>query len=959
MSMRIPSATYRVQFNLNFRFSDAEALVPYLHDLGISDLYASPRFKARKGSSHGYDVADPLRINSELGTEEEFDRLVSRLHQYGMGLLLDIVPNHMAASSENPWWMDVLENGRSSRYAAFFDIDWEPQGIKIATLEKGRVILPILASHYSDILVNQAIRLRFDDLGFFFQYEDHRLPVNPGTYGEILELAAKNLDPADESTISSLKELCIWSKSLHAENGTNVLSGEWESVVPELKAGIWRLWQNTETFRRGIDEALRIFNGIQGQHSSFSFLDSLLSRQSYRLAHWRLAPYEANYRRFFDINDLVGLRTEDPLVFSARHSSIMHLIQEGKVSGLRVDHIDGLFDPLQYLERLKAIPVPSEPIAQDGPRIYTVVEKILCGDEKLPPEWPVAGTTGYNFMNALNALFVHPEGLRDLEESYRRFAGVEESFSDAWCRHKKRVIDELFAADFDLLSHRLGELAAICAQGVDIPVRELICGLKEVTACLPVYRTYCRGLCVSSQDRFFLDAALSDARRRSSSVSESTFGFLRNLFLAELPLETKEDQEKWLAFITRWQQFTGAVMAKGLEDTALFAHHSLLSINEVGNNPYRGQIRFGISAFHEFNRAVLRSYPHTMNTTSTHDTKWSEDMRARLNVLSEMPREWAKCLRRWSRMNKSRKTLVDGRPVPTPNEEVIFYQAMLGIWPLAPFRDVDRNAMQIRLGEFFVKAAREAKAETNWLSPNEEHESALRKFVSSVLAAPVSDPFISDFLRLHRDIAVLGACNSYSQQLLKITAPGVPDFYQGSEFWDLHLTDPDNRQPVDFRARVSVLENLKSQGAALPAERVDELLTRWANGELKLYLIMRLLNFRLSHADLFTKGCYVPIATHGPYRRSVFAFARHFEGQSLVSVAPRLLKNIVKVGTFPLGKIWETTSVEIPGSLPRKWKDALTGEEINLSAGIEGSMVPVAQLFGALPFAVLSSVADG
>lgn len=959
-AMRIPSATYRVQFNLNFRFADAEALVPYFHDLGISDLYASPRFKARRGSSHGYDVADPMLINSELGTEEEFDRLAARLRQYGMGLLLDIVPNHMAASSENPWWMDVLENGSQSRYAPFFDIDWEPQGIKVATLENNRVILPILARPYADILWSRGIRLRFDDRGFFFQYEDHRLPLRPETYRDALELCPEDLKNRNESTAASLGDLRALSEALsNPENSGGIHSEDRQKSSAELKTRLWCLHQNDETIRCAVDEVLRLFNGVQDQPSSFDPLDSLLSRQAYRLAHWRLAPYEANYRRFFDINDLVGLRIEDPVVFSARHSSIMRLIQESKVSGLRVDHIDGLLDPLEYLERLKAIPIPcaDEDKNHDGLHIYTIVEKILCADETLPREWPVMGTTGYDFLNALNALFVDPQGYRNLEESYRRFAGIKESFADTWYQRKKQVIDELFATDLKRLGHRLGRVAALDVRGRDIPVHELINGLKEITACLPVYRTYCRNKIPSEQDRVFLKAALSDACRRASpsSVGGATFDFLRSLFLAELLLDGEEKQKAWQTFMTGWQQFTGAVMAKGLEDTALFAHHGLISINEVGNNPFHEQIRFGIHALHEFNRVTLHNHPHTMNATSTHDTKWSEDVRARLNVLSEMPHEWSKALRRWSRMNKRKKTLVDGHLVPTPNEEVIFYQAMLGIWPLELCANVDRKALQSRLEEFVVKAAKEAKTETSWLSPNEKHESALRQFVSSLLSAGAGDPFLSDFQLLHGDLAFLGACNSFSQLLLKMTVPGVPDFYQGSELWSLCLTDPDNRQLVDFRSRITALENLNSQGACPSVDGIAELLNNWPDGRLKLYLTACVLNFRRSHPALFSEGCYTPLSTHGSYRRSVFAFVRHFEDEWLIVAAPRLLRNIAKARTFPLGKIWDTTAIEIPAAMPELWTDILTNEQIDLSQRVEGVTVPVSEFFRHLPLAVLTA----
>ena len=958
--MRIPSSTYRVQFNLNFRFADAEALVPYLHDLGISHLYASPRFKARKGSSHGYDVADPLRINSELGTEEEFDRLVERLHQYGMGLLLDIVPNHMAASSENPWWMDVLENGRQSRYAPFFDIDWEPQGIKVAALENNRVILPILAGPYAEILWNQGVRLHFDDRGFFFQYEDHRLPLNPATYGDVLELCRANVHEMDEQFAAGFEALQAISEALSESVSVGAgVADDRERAVAEFKAKLWQFYQTNEAIRRAFDEALRIFNGVRGQISSFDLLHLLLSRQFYRLAHWRLAFSELNYRRFFDINDLVGLRVEDPLVFSARHSSIIHLIQEGKVSGLRVDHIDGLLDPLEYLDRLKAIPIPNGKENQDGLQIYTVVEKITCGGEKLPSDWPVLGTTGYDFLNASNALFIDPEGYRDIEESYQRFAGIKHSFADTWYLREKQVIDDLFASEMKLLSYRLGRVAALDERGADVPVRELVGGLKEVTACLPVYRTYyTNDGALSEQDKTALQKALSEARRRASSyeVGDATFDFLHSVFFAEVRLQAKEAREVWFDFITRWQQFTGAVMAKGLEDTALFAHHGLISVNEVGNNPSHEQIRFGIDAFHQFNSAALANHPHSMNTTSTHDTKWSEDLRARINVLSEIPHEWAKRLRRWSRMNRRWKTRVDGRLVPTPNEEVIFYQAMLGIWPLELFKNLDRKALQSRLEEFFVKAAKEAKTETNWLSPNAAHESALRHFVLSALDASSTDPFISDFLRLFREIALLGACNSCSQLLLKMTAPGVPDFYQGNELWNPSLIDPDNRRAVDFKSRIAVLEDLKSQGADPPAKCIAEFMKDWPSGHLKLFLTTRLLNFRRSHPDLFSAGSYEPLSVQGDYRKSVFAFARHGGNESLIVVVPRLLKDMpLKPATFPLGQIWGTTSLQISEALPPLWTNVLTNERIDLAELQENDALPVSYLFKSLPFAVLAS----
>jgi len=959
--VRIPSATYRVQFNLNFRFADAEALIPYLHDLGISHLYASPRFKARRGSSHGYDVADPLRINSELGTEEEFDRLVERLHQYGMSLLLDIVPNHMAASSENPWWMDVLENGRASRYSGFFDIDWAPEGIKISAVEKGRVILPVLAAPYSEILLNQGIRLRFDDRGFFFQYEDNRFPVNPSTYAQILEFCIENLRNQRESSPASvnwLQKLQHISRELPEPRNGETLRNQRDRMVHELKSELWNLYQDDPVIRQSIDATLHELNGTSSEPSSFRRLDELLGAQAYRLAHWRLASTEINYRRFFDINDLVGLRSEDPIVFAARHAAIMRLIQEDKVSGLRVDHIDGLLDPLEYLDRLKSIPTSNNHGNPDAPPVYTVVEKITSGSELLPREWPCAGTTGYDFLNALNTLFINPQGYRLIEENYSRFAGIEKHFADTWYECKKRVIDDLFATDLDFLSRRLGCLAATDIYGKDVAVPDLIAGLKEITACLPVYRTYYRTNVLAERDRPFLEQSFAEARRREPACA--AFDFLHRVFFAELPLESEEICAIWLSFILRWQQFTGAVMAKGLEDTALFAHHPLISVSEVGNNPFRQQLRFGIDSFHEFNAATLANCPHTMTSTATHDTKWSEDLRARVNVLSEMPHEWAKSLRRWSRLNKSKKTWLNGRFVPTRNQEVIFYQAMLGVWPIGSVNQQERKCLSSRLETFFLKAAREAKIETDWLNPNERHEAALRRFVSSIFAASPDDPFISDFLRLHRQIALLGACNSYSQAILKATAPGVPDFYQGSEMWNFSLPDPDNRRSVDFRNRQLALEDLKAGSVHLEDSWLSDLMHSWQDGRLKLYLTMRLLNFRRAHPSLFAAGEYRPVHVHGAHHNSVFVFLRHYGSEWLLVVVPRLLGPLSKTPGFPVGKqIWQDTFFELPADTPRCWTGILTNDCLNLSISEDSSGIALSDVFRAFPFAVLVGNGNG
>ncbi|MHB8541169.1 MAG: malto-oligosyltrehalose synthase [Candidatus Acidiferrales bacterium] len=956
--MRIPSATYRVQFNSNFRFADAGALVPYLHDLGITDLYASPRFKARKGSSHGYDVADPLRINSELGTEEEFDRLAAQLHQFGMGLLLDIVPNHMAASPENPWWMDVLENGRESRYARFFDIDWQPQNPKVSVLLNDRVILPILPAPYAEILLKQRMKLRFDERGFFLQYEDNRLPINPNTYPEILEPCLEILKSQNEAATHEVESLIFSAKKLlrSTPESENVIESR-EKATASLKAALSHSYQNNGPIRHALDETLRLFNGVAGDESSFTRLDSLLGAQAYRLTDWHLAADEINYRRFFDINDLVCLRTEDPVVFAARHASIMRLVQEGKVSGLRVDHIDGLFDPLEYLDRLKSIPVSATEESKAAPEIYTLVEKITCGSETLPAEWPVSGTTGYDFLNAVNAVFVDPKGYGALEKSYRKFAALDLSFEQTWYLRKLEVMEQLFRTDVSLLAFRLGRVAALNLCGHDLPVPELVRGLKEITACLPVYRTYYRDMTLRAQDRIFLEQALAAASKLSLSepVSGATWNFLRGVFLAELSFSTETERNAWLDFIMRWQQFTGAVMAKGLEDTALFAHHCLISVNEVGNNPFHGDIQFGPRAFHDLNRRSLRNHPHTLNSTSTHDTKWSEDARARINVLSEMPDVWQRCLTRWSRWNKSKKTILGDHAVPTPNEEVILYQAMLGIWPVGCSKNVNRGELVRRVEEFFVKAAKEAKTHTSWIAPNEPHEAALRKFVRAILDDSADKRFLDDFEALHGKLAFYGALNSCSQLILKMTSPGVPDFYQGNEIWNFCLTDPDNRRPVDFQRRTRMLEALKSRGSDASPQLCQHLLNHWQDGCLKLYVTMRILQFRRAHQELFLNGDYLALKPQGANRESIIAFSRHSQGNWIVVVAPRLLSRIVSPGALPMGReSWGSTALVLPHSFPKAWFNIFTGKAIAPVWEKSRSVLPVAEMFADLPLAVLT-----
>jgi (1->4)-alpha-D-glucan 1-alpha-D-glucosylmutase len=949
--MRVPSATYRVQFHLNFRFSDAEAIVPYLHEMGITHLYASPRGRARKGSMHGYDVADPRHINSELGTEEEFTRLVERLHKYGMGLLLDIVPNHMAASPENPWWVDVLENGLESPYAFYFDIDWDAPGAKYPDVQKNQVVLPILADQYDRVLFSQNIALKFDEGGFSIHAQGNPVPVSPRTYTEILSPCLQVLSEsrADHETLRSFREVLGIATSLALASGDGAGAEKPRAAMrAEMKARLWELYLGQNQVRTALDETLQFFNGTAGDAESFKPLDSLLVKQNYRLAHWRTAAGEINYRRFFGLNDLVAMRVEDQQVFNATHALVFRLVEENKVDGLRVDHIDGLLDPVEYLDRLQNARNVQPDDDSNALNIYTIVEKIVSGDEELPENWRTAGTTGYDFLNVLNTLFIDPHGWHELEDIYREFTGIRSSFSDTWYVRKRQVMEELFGSDIRVLAFRLGRLAALDPRGRDLPMRDLIRGLKEVTARLPVYRTYIRDLELPVIDRAYLSQAIRFAHRPAitSEVSKAVFDFFRRVFLLDPPIRPVAYRQAWLDFLMRWQQFSGAVMAKGMEDTAFFVHHGLLSLNEVGCNPFRKGIRFGIAAFHDFNRTRLKKYPFSLNATSTHDTKWSEDVRARINVLSELPNEWQQRLSKWSNLNQRRKIQVGKLLAPSPNEEVLLYQALLGIWP---FGEPNLVEIRERLDAFLLKAVREAKTHSNWFSPNEPYERALSDFLAAVLGPLPANEFLSDFVDFSEEIAAYGACNAWAQLLLKMTAPGVPDFYQGNGLWQFRLTDPDNRNLVDYRERMTTIDSLSGLEHE-PAEKVlSELLKTWRDGRLKLFLAKKVLTFRRAHKDLFLLGDYIPLTATGAKNENVCCFARRRKDTWVITAAPRLTTKLVKPGAFPVGEVWDKSALTLPRGAPAEWTDLFTAQPVSASRG----SVRLASVFANVPFGVL------
>jgi (1->4)-alpha-D-glucan 1-alpha-D-glucosylmutase len=939
---RLPSATYRVQLNQDFRFADTFKILDYLQELGISDLYLSPILASRKGSGHGYDVTDPTRINPELGSEEEFTALQTELQNRGMGLLLDTVPNHMAASAENPWWMDVLENGAQSAFAAFFDIEWHPHSRSL----DGRILLPVLGRPFGEALDSGEIKLTFQDGRFFSQYFDSLFPLTPRSYHAILEYRFDRLKEILGEHAPAYHEYSGILASVRELSGADRRSAEtpaerrlrFESSRDRLKS----LLASSKEVASFVEENVKEINGKQGDPASFGFLQRLLAEQNYKLAFWQNLNESINYRRFFTIADLVGVRVEDPLVFEATHGLILRLVSKNPFAGLRVDHIDGLRDPLAYLNKLQ------ERLASDETRketsSYVLVEKILARHEGLPDDWGVSGTTGYDYLNEANGLFVEPEGALRMEEIYSTFIGRRQNFADVVYQKKKLVMNTLLGVEMRTLGRQLAELAAQDRYARELNRELLIDALIEVTACLSVYRTYIRNMDVPAPATNYIEEALTEARSRAPNVSAACFDFVREVLLILNPAHVLVDQrEARLAFVMRWQQFTGPIVAKGLEDTALYVYHPLLSLNEVGGDP-RPSNAASIEDFYAFlgNR---RQWPGSLNATSTHDTKRSEDIRARLNALSEMASEWKDHLDLWAKQNAPHKEQVGGQAVPDRNEEYFLYQTLLGVWPLD---HESCSTLLKRVQDHILKATREAMVHTRWTRPNAPHEEALVKFVAEILSAPDNHEFLQDFRQFQKKVAYFGMVNGLSQTLLKIASPGVPDFYQGSELWDLRLVDPDNRGRIDFVKRAAALQRIANLDPADSGARRD-LVENWHDGCLKLYLIWKAVRFRRDHDVLFRDGEFVPLQSAGKCAGNVIAFLRRDGRSWALAAIPRWLSQVPTKGKREFD--WDDTRLTLPSDSAAKWNSILTPTQ--LASKFEGGeqQVMVNDLFQDFPVA--------
>src|SRR2546428_528615 len=857
---RIPSATYRLQFNRWFTFSQAREIVPYLEAVGVTDAYASPYFQAGAESLHGYDITDHNKLNAAIGSREEYDSWIAELHAHSMGQVLDFVPNHVGiAEPLNEWWMDVLENGPSSRYAPYFDIDWQPLKSDL----RDKVLLPILSDQYGRVLERGELQVRFEEGTFYLLYGERRLPIAPGTYRHVLEIALQNLaEHKDEDFYAELQSILTALEYLPKRTETDqkrIAERIREKEI--IKRRLERRCAEAPQVQHAIEKALAQINGEPGDPRSFDALDELLNAQSYRLAFWRVAAEEINYRRFFDVNDLAAIRVELPKVFDATHRLLLELVRARAVTGLRIDHPDGLYLPREYFEKIQQRCAKALAIAlpQDGRAIYMVAEKILTGAETLRKDWLVHGTTGYDFSNQVAQLLVDSSAETAITKTFHRFIGHSLPFGHLLYAKKLQVMKLSLANDVNVLGNMVDRLSEQNRWYRDFTLEALARAVRETIACFPVYRTYLApGQPVSEEDRQIVERTISAAKRRNPAMDESIFSFLRDVLRFRFPASLDADgRAAHTHFVLKFQQTTGPVMAKGLEDTVFYIYNRLTALNEVGGQPQ--QFGLSIEAFHERNVDRQLNWPTTLLATSTHDTKRSEDVRARIVAISEVPELWRRSLQRWQVANRRWKRTINDAEAPDANEEYLLYQTLLGTWPMRATGELEPvpSAEYVeRMQAYMAKALHEAKINTSWIQPNEEWDVAVGTFVAKILDPSARNKFLPIFLPVAQEIARLGAVNSLTQTLLKLTSPGVPDIYQGTEIWDYSLVDPDNRRPVDYAQRREMLETLETA-------KPDELMHAWPDGRIKMFLTQRVLRFRREHADLFQRGEYLPLRASG------------------------------------------------------------------------------------------------
>jgi len=943
--VRIPTATYRLQLNKDFTFREAREIVPYLQRLGISDAYASPYFQAGAESLHGYDITDHNKFNAAIGSREDYNAWVAALHAQGMGQIVDFVPNHMGINDpQNVWWQDVLENGPSSLYAPYFDIDWRP----LKTDLHDKVLLPILGDQYGRVLERGELQVRFNGGSFLLTYFDHVFPIAPGTYRYILELALENLaEFHDEDFYAEFQSIRTALEYLPRRTETDSERIKERAREKEIiKKRLERRCAEAPQVQRAIEKAVETINGRVGDPRSFDRLDELLNAQSYRLAFWRVAAEEINYRRFFDVNDLAAIRVELPEVFDAVHKLLFELVGSGAVTGLRIDHPDGLYRPLEYFEKLqlrcaRALRVP---LPKDGRAIYLIVEKILIGDEQLPQNWPVHGTTGYDFANQVARVLVDQNAEGAITKIFKRFIGHSLHFGHLVYAKKRLVMRISLANEVNVLGNMVDRLSEQNRWFRDYTLEALARAVRETIACFPVYRTYLEpGKPVSEEDRAVIERAVAAAKRRNPAIEESVFNFLLDLLLFRFPENLDEEQRAAHAeFVLKFQQFTGPIMAKGIEDTVFYIYNRLAALNEVGGEPQL----FGLSVetFHQRNLRRQRDWPASLLATSTHDSKRSEDVRARMLAISEIPEQWGRSLQKWRTVNRRFKKQIDEAEAPDAGEEYLLYQTLLGTWPVdldgAPVPSVEQGFIR-RIQRYMAKALKEAKLNTSWIQPNEDWDDAMQEFVAGILEAGPRNKFLPVFLPVAAEIARLGAINSLAQTAIKLTAPGVPDIYQGTEIWDDSLVDPDNRRPIDYGRRREMLAQIEKVSA-------NELMQCWPTGRIKMRLTQRLLHLRRENPELFREGNYEPLNFGGAFADCAIGFARRHGERSIIVIVPRLSSHL---GFPPVGDRWQDTHVVLSSDLSNL-RDVSCDRELR----VQNSELKLAVAMSQLPFAVFEKL---
>lgn len=963
--VRVPRATYRLQFHAGFTFRDAAALVPYLAGLGVSDLYASPLAQARPGSLHGYDVCDPNVLNPELGSDQDFDTLCEALQEHGLGLILDLVPNHLGIGPRtNHWWWDVLEWGQRSMYANTFDIDWDPPQPGM----RGKVLVPILGGPYGEVLERGEIQLVRADGGLEIAYFDHRFPLSPESWIRVLSWlgSAEGLSQAEGANggphRGSQAGWVGWQADLEAlrseaDPRTEQHAARWKEWKRELAEGVAK----DPALAAALDALIIRWNGNLGDARSYDLLHELLQLQHYRLAWWRLGISDLNYRRFFDVTHLAGVRMERPEVFLQSHELVARLWHEGQLTGLRIDHPDGLWNPAAYLRRLQRLAVEAAPEGESTPQvdargrvIYVTVEKILSQGEKLPAGWPVHGTTGYDFLNCVNGVFVPTEQVENFSRIYEKFCGPLPVFAEELRRNKRKVLERSLVAEWDSLTLGLQQLVAGTREAGDYSRAQWREALGEVIAVFPVYRTYAEpGQAeLPEVQRAQVAFSIRSAAHAHPELETGLLAFLERLLKLEWPGTGDPRSVFAREWVMRFQQITGPAMAKGLEDTTFYTYNRLVSLNEVGGHPFH----FGISPaeFHQANLDRWRDWPGSMLATATHDTKRGEDVRARIHVLAESPESWERALVKFQALNSEHHQQVEGGRAPSANDEYLLYQTLVGMGVPDDAHLGAGSVFRDRVEAYLLKAIREAKVRTSWTEPNSGYEAAVSQFVGRILDPEVSGPFLGVLRQLARKVAWFGRFNGLGQTLLKLTVPGVPDIYQGTEFWDLSLVDPDNRRPVDFEARQGALKEFEGwakRGGEGLTQKVASLAAEGDAARAKLWVLWRVLSARRRESRVWLRGDYQPLTAAGHLGDHILAFARSERQRAFLVVVPRLVASLTGGAEhMPLGEsIWGNTTIEVPA----EWQgsvleNVLTGERVTVSNPLR-----VADILQSFPVAFL------